>query len=132
VEHHELAGELSRRELVKIALKAGAYAAPVILAAGRPAPASAQVTGPTGLLDGKVRDANTLAPIAGATVTVGGLSTMTDSQGAYLFPNAPAGLQSVQSSAPGYVTQTDSVNITAGGATNHPVFLQPIPSDSDR
>lgn len=122
----ELPVDPSRREAIKTALKVGAYATPVILAAARPTPVSAQVTGPSGELKGTVTDAETTNPIAGATISVGALSAVSDEAGHYVIANAPAGMQSVQVSATGYVTRVDTVNITAGGSTIHNVTLTPV------
>jgi hypothetical protein len=121
----------SRRDAIKTALKAGAYAAPVILAAGRPTPVSAQVTGPTGTLTGTITDARTALPIGGATVAVGAHSDVTDAVGVYTICGAPAGVQSVQTSATGYVTRTDSVNIMAGATTTFSTALVPASAGND-
>lgn len=131
MENDKLPEGPSRRDAIKTALKAGAYAAPVILAAGRPIPVSAQVTGPTGGLSGTVTDASTASPIVGATVTVGGASATTDGAGAYTIPDAPAGLRSVQTSATGYITRTDSVDIMAGGSTVFSTALVAASSGGD-
>ncbi|MDH4066789.1 MAG: carboxypeptidase regulatory-like domain-containing protein [Acidobacteriota bacterium] len=110
---------------MKTALKAGAYAAPVIIAAGMPTPVGAQVSGPTGTLTGLVTNAQNAQPIAGATVSVGGVSAMTDQAGNYTIPNAPAGMRTATTSASGFSTRTDPVNITAGGSTTFNTSLVP-------
>lgn len=116
----------SRREAMKTALKAGAYAAPVILAASVPTPVSAQVTGPTGTLSGQVVNAQTAAPIPGATVSVsGGPSATTDNSGNYTISNAPAGSRTITTSASGFSTRTDMVNIVAGSTTTFNTSLVP-------
>lgn len=115
----------SRREAMKTALKAGAYAAPVILAAGVPTPVSAQVTGPTGTLTGLVTNAQNAQPISGATVSVGGVTGTTNASGVYTIANAPAGSRTVTTSASGFSTRTDTVNIVAGSSTTFNTSLVP-------
>lgn len=117
--------DVSRREAMKTALKAGAYAAPVIIAASVPTPVSAQVTGPTGTLTGTVTNAANGDPIAGATVSVNGASTTTNASGAFTLANAPAGARTVTTSASGFTTRTDAVNIPAGGTLNVSISLVP-------
>lgn len=118
--------DVSRREAMKTALKAGAYAAPVIIAASVPTPVSAQVTGPTGTLTGTVTNAANGQPISGATVSVNGASTTTNASGAFTLANAPAGAQTVATSASGFTSRTDAVNIPAGGTVNVSISLVPI------
>ncbi len=116
---------VSRRQAIKTALTVGTYAAPLILSAAVPAPVAAQASGPTGALTGTVSSAANAAPIAGATVTVGSASALTNGSGVYTIPNAPSGLRSVSTSAPGFSTRTDSVNIAAGGSTLFSTALVP-------
>lgn len=115
----------SRREAMKTALKAGAYAAPVILASSVPTPVSAQVTGPTGTLTGLVTNAQNAQPIAGATVSVGGVTGTTNASGVYTIANAPAGSRTVTTSASGFSTRTDTVNVVAGSSTTFNTSLVP-------
>lgn len=115
----------SRREAMKTALKAGAYAAPVILAASVPSRVSAQVSGPTGTLTGLVTNAQTAAPIAGATVSVNGVTGTTNASGVYTIANAPAGNRTVNTSATGFSPRTDTVNIVAGSSTTFNTSLVP-------
>ncbi len=117
--------DLSRREAMKTALKAGAYAAPVILAASVPTPVSAQVSGPTGTLTGTVSNASNGQPIAGATVAVNGASAVSNASGVYTIANAPAGTRTVTTSASGFTTRTDTVNIVAGSSTTFSMALVP-------
>lgn len=117
--------DLSRREAMKTALKAGAYAAPVILAASVPTPVSAQISGPTGTLTGTVSNASNGQPIAGATVAVNGASAVSDASGVYTIANAPAGTRTVTTSATGFTTRTDTVNIVAGSSTSFSMALVP-------
>jgi hypothetical protein len=116
---------VSRREAMKTALKAGAYAAPVILAASVPTPVSAQVSGPTGTLTGTVSNASNGSPIPGATVSVAGVSAVTNASGVYTIANAPAGTRTVTTTASGFTTRTDTVNIVAGSSTTFSTALVP-------
>lgn len=116
----------SRRDALKTALRAGAYAAPAILASSVATPVSAQVTGPTGTLTGTVTNAQNGQPIAGATVSVGGVSTTSNSSGQFTIPNAPAGTRTVTTSASGFTTRTDTVNIVAGSSTTFNPSLVPV------
>ena len=106
----------SRRDAMKAALKAGAFAAPVIIAASVPARVSAQVSGPTGTLQGTVTNAQNGNPIAGATVNVGGITATTNASGQFTM-TVPAGSRTVTTSASGFNTRTDTVTVTAGAAT---------------
>lgn len=107
----------SRRAIIRTALAAGgAYVAPAVLSVSVPSPAFAQVSA-TGTLTGTVTDATTGNPISGATVAVGGVQGVTNGSGVYSIPNAPAGSRTVTTSATGYITRNDTVNITAGGTT---------------
>lgn len=110
---------MSRREAMKTAMKAGAYAAPVILSAAIPAVgvAAASPVPRTGTLTGRITRASNGQPIAGATVRVGTVSTTTDANGNYTLNNAPAGVQTVLTSAPGFTSRSDQVTIAANGTT---------------
>ncbi len=122
-----LSNDVSRREAMKTAMKAGVYAAPVILSAVVPAVGVAAATppGPTGILIGRITNASNGAAIPGATVTVGGASTLTDANGNYTLSNAPAGAQTVMTSAPGFTSRTDPVSIAANTTTTFSTSLVP-------
>jgi uncharacterized protein YfaP (DUF2135 family) len=107
----------SRREAMKTALAVGAYAAPLVLTAAVPATVSAQVSGGTGTLTGTVTNATNGVPIAGATVTVGGVQGVTNASGVYSIPNAPSGVRTVVTSATGFASRSDAVTIAAAGST---------------
>jgi hypothetical protein len=78
----------------------------------------------SGTLQGTVRDAVSLAPISGATVTVAASSTTTDAAGAYQFLNVAAGTYDVSASAAGYASGLVSgVVVTAGGTTTADIAL---------
>ncbi|MBI4264117.1 MAG: carboxypeptidase-like regulatory domain-containing protein [Acidobacteria bacterium] len=78
-----------------------------------------------GVLTGRITNSANGQGISGATVSVGGVSATTNSSGNYTINEAPGGVQSVQSSASGFNTRTDTVNIAIGGTTNHSVALTP-------
>ena len=118
----------SRREAMKTALKAGAYVAPVVIAANLPTTVNAQVSGPTGVLTGIITNAQNAQPIAGAVVSVGGRTATTSATGAYSIPNAPAGSVTVTTTATGFTTRTDTVAVVAGSSTSFNASL--IPSSS--
>jgi hypothetical protein len=109
---------------MKTALKAGAYAAPVILAASVPAPVSAQVSGPTGTLTGTVTNASNGQPIVGAVVNVGGITATSGAGGTYTM-TVPAGSRTVLTTATGFTPRTDTVTVTAGSSTNFNPSLVP-------
>jgi hypothetical protein len=117
--------QISRREAMKTALKVGAYATPVVLAVARPANVAAQ-TGPTGTLSGVISNASNGAPISGATVAVGTRTTTTSGTGAYTLTLVPAGLRAVQTSATGFITRTDTVNVVASATTTFSTALVPV------
>ena len=121
-----LGSETSRREAIKTALKIGAYATPVIVAASVPVPLAAQVSGPTGILTGIISNSTNGLPIPGATVAVGTVSATTNASGVYTIPNAPSGTQTVTTSAVGFSTRTDPVPIAAGATTTFSTTLVPV------
>ena len=135
--HHDVESDqgISRREALKTGAKiAGAlvWATPAVQAIGMSA-AHAQETSPPiedgqGDITGVVVDASTASPIAGATVTVitTGQSDTTDSNGNYLITGVPAGTHDVSASASGYITQTQSVTVTAGATTVANFALAPV------
>jgi hypothetical protein len=72
----------------------------------------------TGLLGGVVTDSGTGNPIKGATVTAGGYTAITASDGAYQFSPLSPGSYSVTASEQGYSSSTATgVTITNGGTT---------------
>lgn len=70
----------------------------------------------TGVLRGKVTDANDGLPVDGARVTAGTAATVTDAQGVYLF-QAPAGERTVSISAPAYQGVERTADVRAGDIT---------------
>ena len=72
----------------------------------------------TGLLGGAVTDSATGKPIVGATVTAGGYTAITASNGAYQFSPLAPGSYSVTASEQGYSPSTaNPVAVTNGGNT---------------
>jgi len=71
----------------------------------------------TGTLSGTVTNASTSAPIAGATITVGALNTISAANGTYTLLNVPVGSQTATCSATGFNTQNQTVTITANNTT---------------
>jgi hypothetical protein len=78
----------------------------------------------SGKLTGKVTRAGTTTTISGATVTVGGLSTTTNSYGDYTFSNMPTGTYDITVSKAGYTSRTQSVTISNGMTTTMNLALE--------
>jgi hypothetical protein len=74
-----------------------------------------------GAITGSVVD-NARTGIAGATVTGTGLTTATDSNGAYTLANVPAGPVTLTASANGFQPASESVTVTAGNTTTAPAM----------
>lgn len=91
-----------------------------------PSPASRGVT-----VSGAVLDATTGAPIAGASVTVGARSALTDSSGTYTVSDVAIGSQELQVSAAGYEDFPSSgsppliVNVVEEATTLDDILLVP-------
>lgn len=69
----------------------------------------------TGSIGGVVRALPNNAPLAGATVTVGSLSTVTNASGGFLLSNVPSGSRTVTASKSGYSSATQTVTVPSGG-----------------
>ncbi len=71
----------------------------------------------TGTVTGLVRDATTLAPLAGAQVAVEGTGVggLVNNVGRFLLLNVPAGTQTVNVTMIGYGAGSATVSVTAGG-----------------
>jgi subtilisin len=80
----------------------------------------------TGSISGTVTDADTLDPIAGATVTDGTRSATTDSTGYYLISDVPEGTYTVTASATGYQDASQSVTVTGGSTSTVSFSLQAV------
>jgi TonB-dependent starch-binding outer membrane protein SusC len=83
--------------------------------------------GQTGTISGRVFDASTMQPLAGANVIVEGTQrgTVARSDGGFLLTAVPAGTYRVRASLVGYGTQTQDVNVTAGATATVQFALQP-------
>lgn len=78
------------------------------------------------IISGKATDSSTGEGISGATVSTGGYSTSTDSQGDYSL-SVPEGTYTVTASADGYSSQTrENITVTAGATTTLDFSLEPI------
>lgn len=128
-----LGRDVSRRDVMKRALKAGAYAAPVVLSTTVAGAGVAAATPPiaTGTVIGKVQDALTGVGIVGATVSIGALSVITGNFGAFTLANVPAGTQTITTSAANFTTRTDPVMIAANANTFQNSALVPLSAASN-
>ena len=78
-------------------------------------------------LSGTVTDASTSNPIAGATVSAGTGSAVTDASGAYTIDGLAPGTYTATATASGYASQSASVTLTAGSTTTQNFALAPNP-----
>lgn len=83
--------------------------------------------GPPGTVTGIVTNALTGEPISGATVSVdgAGVSTTTQVNGRFTLNGAPSGVQTLRTTANGFVTETRTVTIPAGGTIEQAIALTP-------
>jgi len=80
-----------------------------------------------GSIVGKVTDSSTGEAIAGANVTANGMSTITNSSGAYIISNLPPGTYTVTASATGYPTVSKSdITVFTEEATTVDFELTPV------
>lgn len=85
-------------------------------------------TGPTGTVEGQVTDSATGAPIEGAVVSVGSLSTITAADGRFSINRIPVGVYSATVSAYRYAPRSlAAVTISDGATTSLSVVLEPLP-----
>jgi hypothetical protein len=84
-------------------------------------------TGPPGTVTGIVTNALTGEPIAGATIRVDGASgsATSGSNGRFELSGAPAGTQTLRTTASGFVTETRTITIPSGGTTDQAIALTP-------
>jgi N-acetylneuraminic acid mutarotase len=95
---------------------------------GTPNGVAAFRTGPHGTLTGTVTNSATSAPVAGATVTAGDGSAVTDAAGHYTMV-IPVGTYDVTASAFAFTPATTTgVAVTDGGTTTADFSLVPVPS----
>ena len=77
---------------------------------------------------GQVTAADDGFPLGGATVTIGGSSTATGSDGSYSLTKLLPGTYSITASQPGYAPRTDSVTLSASTPVlTHDFALYPLP-----
>ena len=81
---------------------------------------------PSGSITGRVVNASTQAPVAGARVTVVGttLATVTRDDGRFVLPAVPAGARSVRAAFVGFAPLVQSVAVTAGQPATATFALQ--------
>jgi hypothetical protein len=79
-----------------------------------------------GTLAGTVTDALTGNPVAGATVSYPGTSTLTNSSGAYSLLKAPLGSYQLSFDAPGYTSQSETVTVNPAATTTQGESLAPL------
>ena len=85
---------------------------------------------PTGTLTGIV-SRSTGGSISGATVQiVSGGSAVTNASGAYTITNVAVGSRTVNTSAPGFTSRSDTVAITGGATTTFSPSLVPVPQSN--
>ena len=82
---------------------------------------------PTAGASGVVLNDQTLQPIVGAQVTLGGATTPSQATtGAFSFATAPAGAQTLTVTATGFQPTSVSVNIATGANALGAVYLKPV------
>lgn len=87
----------------------------ITLTAGATATAACSLTPTPGTIQGTITNASTGAAISGATVSYSGGSATTNSSGQYSLTGVQAGTYTVKASASGFLPNTGSVAVTAGG-----------------
>ena len=101
--------------------------ASVTLTAGTTTTQNFALTGQATRLSGTVTDASTTRPIAGATVTAGTASAVTDANGTYTIAGLAPGTYTATATASGYASSSASVTLTAGTTTTQNFALAPNP-----
>lgn len=129
---------LTRRTLVKrgVVIGGALWTIPAIEMMGTRTAAAASASGgggtppPTpGTITGYVYDA-TKSPgsnaVAGATVSVGAITTTTGADGSYTLSGVPAGTDLVAVAATGFITTSANVTVPSGGSASHDFYLTPL------
>lgn len=78
--------------------------------------------GTPSLISGQVINAETLEPIGGAKVTLGGKQTVSDAEGKFNIPDAPTGQQTLKAEHPAFLTFSETLLINGDPLT---IFLFP-------
>lgn len=81
----------------------------------------------TGTIGGIVADSVTGLPVAGARLSTGSSSAVSDTTGSYLIADLPPGPYLLTTSATGYTTQSQTVNVSSGARTSVNLSLAPLP-----
>jgi hypothetical protein len=91
-------------------------------------PGTPTPTGPPGTVTGLVTNALTGEPISGASVSVDNstASVVTGGNGHFTLANAPSGSRTVRTTASGFVTETRTLDIPAGGTVDTAISLAAI------
>ena len=102
----------------------------VAVAAGQTSTANFSLSSP-GTIAGRVTQADGVTGISGASVqllvgSAGGSSANTDPSGNYSIGGLNAGSYTVQASAAGFVTKSQSASVTGGNTTTTNASLQPV------
>lgn len=81
----------------------------------------------TGVVTGRVTDADRQQPVSGASVVIVGTQrgTLTDANGRYELTGVPAGTHQVRASLIGYAAADQSVTVAAGATATADLVLQP-------
>jgi YD repeat-containing protein len=100
----------------------------VIVSAGQTAPANFSLSSP-GSVTGKITQPDGVTGIGGATVqafvgSAAGRSATADASGNYSITGLNAGSYTLEASAAGYVTRSQSVSVSGGSATTANAILQ--------
>jgi len=82
----------------------------------------------TGAIGGRVTDAGSGLPVAGATVAAGTKTATTDASGQYTIGEVPQGSHTVTASATGYSSSSQTVSVTAGQTSTANFALAKLPS----
>lgn len=74
---------------------------------------------------GTVRDGETMSPVAGAEVTIGDATVLSDGRGSFLLPSLTAGLHEVRVQHMAYGERIDSVLVSGASAVSMEITLMP-------
>jgi Carboxypeptidase regulatory-like domain/Calcineurin-like phosphoesterase len=83
-----------------------------------PTPSPTPTPGGTGTISGKVTNVSTSGAVSGATVSVSGHSTTSDSSGNYTLSSLTPGTYTVSLSKSGWLPQSKTASVTAGATTS--------------